>query len=187
MDRAKKLVGYGKMLAREKLVIGAGGNISEKNGKFLIIKKQGADMSKGRPGDYVRVKFSDPGAKKTLASSEMPLHLACYRARRDVGAVVHVHSPYMVAAAARTALLESPSYEFDCVLQKVVPVVGYMQPGSNALADEVGARIKEGANAVLMGRHGAVSVGKDISQACLRIMALERACIAFLHSQPAAG
>ena len=32
-------------------------------------------------------------------SSEMPTHLAVYRARTDVGAVVHTHSVYATALA----------------------------------------------------------------------------------------
>jgi len=182
MDRLSELARHGKVLADEKLVIGAGGNISEKDGDSLLIKRRGSDMSAGDPEAYSRVSFAAIGEEKEMLSSETPLHVACYGARKDVGAVAHVHSPYMVAAAARTALLESPSYEFDCVINGPAPVVDYIQPGSEALAEAVALRVEKGANAVLLKRHGAVLVGADIAQACLRAVALERACVAFLHT-----
>ncbi len=184
MDRPRIIAEYGKLIHAEKLVIGAGGNISEKRGDFLIIKKKFADMSRGRKSDYIRLSFkkAESPERSGYLSSETPLHLACYRARQDVGAVVHVHSPYIIATAQKTNILESVSYEFDCVLQKSVPTVEYIQPGSAELAEKVAERIKEGANAVMLKKHGAVSVGKDIKEAYLRILALERACITSLHS-----
>jgi len=179
MNKMKTIAEYGRMVHAKGLVIGAGGNISERDGDFLIIKKKNADMSSGRVEDYVRIPFSETASD--LLSSETPVHIACYRARQDVGAVIHVHSPYIVAAAKKTDLLESVSYEFDCILKKAVPVIEYIQPGSSILAAAVADEIKNGANTVMLKRHGAFSTGKDLEEAYLRILALERACITFLH------
>ena len=183
MDKREQIARYGILLHADKLVIGAGGNISEKDGEDIIIKKKGADMSLGRADDYVRLPFQEAEkAEDARLSSETPLHIACYRVRQDIGAIMHVHSPFIIAAAVKTDILENVSYEFDCVLQKAVPVIEYIQPGSSALAEAVAGKIKNGANAVILRRHGAISVGKDPEEAYLRMLALERACIAFLHS-----
>ena len=96
---------------------------------------------------------------------------------------MHVHSPYIVAVSQRTATLESLSYEFDCILQKPVPVLKYIQPGSFELAEAVAAKISSGANAVMLKRHGAITIGADIKEAYLRTLALERACITFLFNR----
>ena len=184
MDRRKILAKYGELIHDDKLVIGAGGNISEKDGGFLIIKKKSADMSDADPKDYIRISFKEAEStdKKDILSSETPLHLACYKAREDIGAVIHVHSPFIIAAAGKTDLLENVSYEFDCILEKNVPTVDYIQPGSSLLAEKVAEKVGNGANAVMLKRHGGVSVGRDIKEAYLRMLALERACITFLHS-----
>ncbi|MFH1665801.1 MAG: class II aldolase/adducin family protein [Candidatus Omnitrophota bacterium] len=184
MGGLRKIAEYGKLLHDDKLVIGSGGNISELDGEFLIIKKKGTDMSSGRTGGYIRLPLlaAEKGGDGRL-SSETPFHIACYMARTDIGAVIHVHSPYMVASAGKTDILESVSYEFDCILKKAVPVVEYIRPGSPELAGEIAAKIKAGANAVLLRRHGGLSAGKDLEEAYLRILALERACITFLHSR----
>ena len=183
MGKMKEMAIYGRLISEKGLVIGAGGNISCRDGDFLIIKVKGADMSSGSRDDYLRIAVQEAEKlENTSLSSETPMHIACYRVSPDVGAVIHVHSPYVIAAASKTSLLEGISYEFECILKRPVPVVEYHEPGSAELARAVSDRIKEGANAVLMRRHGAVSVGRDLEEAYLRILALERACIVFLNS-----
>lgn|GEM_PF-1183072 len=182
MNKRRGLAGYGKLLHDKGLVIASGGNVSARDGSRLIIKKRGADMSQGRAKDYVCVLFSETEKKKDILSREAPFHVACYDAREDVGAVVHTHSPIMMAVAEKTAILSDISYEFQCVVESAVPVIGYLKPGSDELAAAIAGEIKQGANAVLMKKHGAVSVGRDIEQAYVRMIALERACQTFLLS-----
>ena len=183
MSSKKEAAKIGKMLKEEKLVIGTGGNISVRDRGFLVIKKKDADMSRGQEKDYIRISLCKAEKDAGCSSSEAPFHLACYNARDDVGAVIHVHSPYMVAAAAKTARLMDISYEFNYALLSPVPVIKYIQPGSCELAETIGKRIKKGANAVLLKKHGAVIVGKDAKEAFTRTLALERACITFLLSR----
>lgn len=180
-DIKKDLAFYGKLLHEKGLAIGQGGNLSARDGRYLIIKESGADMSAARRGDYIRAAFKDAEKGSSLLSSETPLHLACYGARDGVGAVIHAHSPALVAAASKAGVLESNSYEFDCLLGKDVPVVPFIRPGSSELAAAVSRKVKNGAAAVLMARHGAVAVGADIKEAYTRILALERACLTFLY------
>ncbi|MEA3489459.1 MAG: class II aldolase/adducin family protein [Candidatus Omnitrophota bacterium] len=187
MDKTREIARYGKLLHLNGLVIGPGGNISLRDGDSLIIKKKGADMSREDADDYIRVPFPEKDSRDGSLSSETPLHIACYEARKDIAAVIHVHSPYMIALAGRTDLLESTSYEFDCVLRKAVPVIGYIQPGTQELAAAVAEKIRDGANAVIMRRHGAISVGRDLEEAYLRILALDRACISLLLGTPHSG
>lgn len=174
----------GKKLHDEKLVIGAGGNISLRDGDSFIIKKKGADMSFSEAANYVSVPVSGISlGKNDILSSETPLHVACYSTRADIKAVIHVHAPFSIAAASKLEVLPSTSYEFDCIIQKEVPVVDYIAPGSRELASAVAEKIAEGANVVLLKKHGSLSVGETMEEAFLRILALERACITYLHSR----
>ena len=181
MGTVEELIRYGCLLHEKELVIGAGGNISARDGEHIVIKRKGADMSEAGAGDYVRVSLKEASGENENLSSETPLHVACYKARQDVQAVVHVHSPMVIATAEKTHFLESTSYEFDCLLERTVPVVEYIQPGSAELGEAVAEEISSGANAVIMRRHGAVSVGRSPEEAYLRALALERACVTFLH------
>lgn len=97
-------------------------------------------------------------------TSEMSLHLAAYRNRPEIGAVVHAHPP---TAVAFTIAGESLA---QCVLPEVVLTLGeihtvpYETTGTAALADAVGAVLKT-YDAVMMDRHGAVCVGQDLLDA----------------------
>jgi len=183
MDKREEIARYGKLLHDAGLVIGPGGNISVRDGEDLLIKKRETDMSGGNPDDYAVIALSEArNGESDILSSETPFHLACYAANPDIAALIHVHSPYMTAAANRTDVLEDISYEFECILTNPVPVIEYIQPGSAALGEALAEKIAEGATAVLMRKHGAVAAGKDLEEAYLRILALERACICFLNS-----
>jgi L-fuculose-phosphate aldolase len=192
MEKMDRIIKYGKLAHFDGLVIGAGGNISERDDDFIIIKRKGADMSTGEESSYVRLLFAevekrvkDPAHEKEegdVLSSETPLHIACYGVSHDIGAVVHVHPPYTIAASGKVDHLEDISYEFECILGKNVPVIDYLQPGSHDLASAVAGKVKKGAKAVMLRKHGAITVGKDLDEAYIRILALERACITYLNS-----
>ena len=105
-------------------------------------------------------------------TSEMEMHLACYRARPDIGAVVHAHPPMAVAFTIADISLES------CVLPEVVltlgsiPTLEYQRTGTGALATQIGDAILEN-DAVLMDRHGAVCVGATLLDAFCRLEVME--------------
>ncbi|MDD4956962.1 MAG: class II aldolase/adducin family protein [Candidatus Omnitrophica bacterium] len=191
MNVVREIAVFGKALHDNRMVIGAGGNISARDGEFLVIKKRGADMSRGNRHDYLRISFPEAetyamnpfsGAYRRDLSSETPLHIACYRTRTDIGAVMHVHDPFMVSVAEKVALIGDISYEFECVIGGNVPRIEYIKPGTGALAEAVSNKISKGANAVLLRKHGAITVGKDLEEAYLRVLALHRACIVCLNT-----
>ena len=190
MDLLNALISSGNFLHSNSLVIGAGGNISARQDDAIYIKKTGVDMSSAVSSDYIKISLPPFGSKlqkwiipenKEL-SSETPLHIASYLAKNDIFAVVHTHSPYAIAAAQKFSVFESPSYEFDCIVGESAPVIPYIQPGSSALADAIAEKIISGANAVIMRRHGVVTVGSDINEATLRALAVERAALILCQS-----
>ncbi len=181
MIETKEIARYGKYLHEKDLVIGTGGNISVRDGDFIIIKKKGKNMSLGKDEDYVCLPFPEAEKDTEVTSSETPVHIETYKSNDKIAAIIHVHSPFVIAVAGKTKCLKSTSYEFDCVLNKEVPVLKYIRPGSLSLAMAVAKEISSGANAVMLERHGAFSVGKDLEEAYIRILALERACTTFLH------
>jgi L-fuculose-phosphate aldolase len=181
VDIRKKMAETGKKLHEKGLAIGSGGNISVREEDDLVIKKRGTDMSRENPDDYIVIPLAKALVPNEDLSTETPFHVACYEAREEIGSVIHVHSPETVAASEKTGVLENVSYEFNYVLESPVPVIEFIQPGSTKLAEEIGRRIKGGANAVLMRRHGAIAVGRDIEEAYVRILALNRACKTFLY------
>lgn len=105
-------------------------------------------------------------------SSETAMHIMAYRARPDIGAVVHAHPPIATGFAVAGLALD------QCVLPEVVVTLGgvplspYGLPSSQELPDAIEPYIKQ-SNVVLMANHGIVAVGDNIMQAYYRMETVE--------------
>lgn len=174
----KELVIIGRKIERCGLVIGEGGNISARAGNVVYIKSRGVSMGCAGTDDYVSVDVKTGKAliKGARPSSEIYLHLACYRKRKDIRAVVHAHPVFATALADTDYDFKPLPYETACCIKSPVAKIRYIKPGSKKLAGKVGSAIA-GHNAVLLKRHGLVTVGGDIKEAFLRALAVERAAI----------
>ena len=103
-------------------------------------------------------------------SSETPMHLAIYAAT-DAAAVVHTHSPEVVALSASRAELPAIHYAIT-VLGGPVRVAPYRRFGSAGLA-AAAVDALAGRTAVILRNHGAVTYGRDLAQAYDRAVLLE--------------
>ena len=97
-------------------------------------------------------------------SSEILLHLAVYKNRPDVKAVVHCHPPHATAFA--VAGVPIP----QCVLPEVevflgdVPTAVYDTPGTQKFADTIVPHLKA-SNTIILANHGTVTFGPDLEKA----------------------
>jgi L-fuculose-phosphate aldolase len=183
-DNFSELELYGRLLHDNGLVIGTGGNISLRDGDGFLIKRRGADMSVCGTQGYLRAGRGEEEALSSRMSSEWRLHALCYDSLPDAGALIHTHSPYAVAAAEKAELLEDISYEFDTLLGKIVPVMKFVSPGSHELAEKAAGIMKKGNCALILRRHGVITAGKDLKEAFLRALAVERASLIYVHTRP---
>jgi len=112
-------------------------------------------------------------------SIEHPLHLAIYKARPDVNAIVHTHCIYASALAVLRVPLPPIIDEFVIKLGGQVEVADYGLPGSNDLADNV-IKALGPRNAVLLANHGGVTVGPTMDSALHNALLLERVAHIYL-------
>ncbi len=99
------------------------------------------------------------------------MHLAIYRARSDVGAVVHTHSPWATTWAVLGREIPAVHYVIAPV-GNCVHVAPYATYGTEELAD--GAVRALGAdNGVLLAGHGVLTVGTDLGAAVEHAMRVE--------------
>ena len=91
-------------LSRAGLVVGTAGNVSVREGDLVAATPSGVRYATLTP-DLVGVHRLDGTAVEAALAptSELPLHLAIYADRPEVGAIVHTHSP---AATALSALVD---------------------------------------------------------------------------------
>ena len=82
----KDLANIGREIASSGLVIGEGGNISARSGDIIYIKRRAAVMGRARSADYIPldIKTGKPLREKDRPSTEIYMHLACYRERKDI-------------------------------------------------------------------------------------------------------
>lgn len=100
------------------------------------------------------------------------MHLAIYRAREDVNAVVHAHPP--VATAFAVAGIGLPGNVLPELAVQVgeVPVVPYATPGTEAMPDAI-APFLPNYDAFLLANHGATTLGCTLAEAHQRMESLE--------------
>jgi len=133
------------------------------------IKRKGVALDEVEPEDVVSVEDAD-----AVLHLETVLHTGVYRARADIGAVVHGHPPHATAlgaTAADLALLTHDGILFaDGVARFDDPDLIVEDDQGDRVASALGSR-----RAVLMENHGVLVVGKDIPWAVLTAVTLERA------------
>lgn len=117
------------------------------------------------------VRSSYNGAART-PTSEIELHLEVYRQRPDVGAVLHAHPPTATAFTIAGVSLA------QCVLPEVVvnlgsiPTTAYATPSTVAGAEVIRELIHDH-DALILDRHGTVTVGPTLFDAYMKLEKVE--------------
>jgi L-fuculose-phosphate aldolase len=135
------------------LVQGTEGNASARASELIAVSPSGLAYETLQPEDVCLVTSEGELVEGPQPSVELPLHLAVYAARPDVGAVVHTHSPRATASP------PAPVAE---------GVSGTAELGAAVVA------AAGGGDAVVMRDHGPVCFGVDLAEALARAFELER-------------
>jgi L-fuculose-phosphate aldolase len=105
-------------------------------------------------------------------SSELAIHLLAYRERPDVAAVVHAHPTMAIACSlAEISLADGVVPEVITSLG-AIPTAPYATPGTIEAAEVIRPLIRD-FDAIILARHGSVTVGKDLQEAYTRLEMLE--------------
>ncbi len=174
-----------RRLEAQGLVAGASGNVSVRlpvsEGRELVaITPSQVPYDVLRPDQVLVIDFERTVVEGEGApSSETVSHLAAYRARPDVGSVIHSHSIYASALALA-------GREIPCVIDEQVVAIGgpvhvaeYAMSATPDLArnavEALGMR-----QAVLLRNHGVLGVGRDLEEALAVVALVERTAQIYL-------
>lgn len=176
-----EIVEVGRLLYERGLVVGGDGNISARLDENHILCTP-SGLCKGmmttdelviidRQGN--RADIPTPANKDLKPTSEMRMHLEVYHRRPEVGAVVHAHPPYTITLSIAEISLA------ECMLPEAVVNLGIIRtaPYSTPASPENAAAIQDligGHNAIILQRHGSLTVGQSPLEAYFRTETLEQ-------------
>jgi L-fuculose-phosphate aldolase len=162
------------MLYRLGFMPGASGNLSVRlDDQRLLVTPTGVSKFLLRSADMVIVDLQGrqlDGYRKV--TSEVSMHLAVYRHRDDVTAVIHSHPPIATAFACVGRGLEEMLCQEAVMTLGVVPLAKYATTGTEEVAASLAPFIRDH-DAILMANHGAVSYGTTILEAFQKMEIVE--------------
>lgn len=135
-------------------------------------------ISKGfmQPSDLVTVDLEGRQLSgERRVTSELKMHLHCYRSRPDVRACVHAHPPNATAFA----IVQDPVPK--CIMPEAevnlgeIPIVPYATPGTEAFAQALDEHLPD-FNVFLLASHGVLALGADLLEAYHRLETADHYC-----------
>jgi ribulose-5-phosphate 4-epimerase/fuculose-1-phosphate aldolase len=168
----KEITKYMALLYKRSLTSSLSGNISVRVEPVVFISPTKVPRYRIRSDDVSVVTMAGEHLEGKHPSSELPTHLAIYKAT-EPSAIVHAHSRFATALSCLGSDLESPDVEGKHFLGRV-PLISYEEPGTSDLGDAVSRGIL-GCKGVLLQNHGLIAVGANLEQAFIVAEAIERA------------
>ena len=166
-----------RQLAAHGLIAGRDGNLSVRLGADrVLVTPSGFIKSLVTAADMVEVDLGGKARRKSARkpTSELDLHLRILRHRPDVQAVVHAHPP--AATGFAVAGQEIPDNLLPELIFVVgpVPLVPFGMPGTPELGDRIVPYLEDRRHhALLLANHGAVTLGRTLDEAWIRMESLE--------------
>lgn len=171
--------GHGNFSARlhgDRMVLTGGGSLRDLGEEHLAVVRLDGEVVKGT---------LDAGSQEIVV-----MHTAVYRARPDINAIVHTHSPYVTAFALANTPLPA---RYEALLRfgqsRAVPVAAWAPRGTDASVANIMHALTDapGTHAVLLGNHGLLAFGDDAMQAAMLTVAMEEAALCELAAHVVGG
>ncbi len=174
-DLAKPMLAVCRALYRRQLVAALDGNVSAKQGAYILTTPSGVSKGFIRLKDLVLV----DAAGQVLAgtgrpTSELLLHLEVYRQRPDAAAVIHAHPPVATACSIAGLSLAEPILPEVVLTLGAIPTAPYATTGTPAMAAAVRDLVSV-YDAILLEQHGALTIGRDLWDAYYKMEKVEHA------------
>lgn len=181
------LAATARRLVEQGLVRDRGGNVSIRWQDQCFLSPRNARLNRLGAADFIGLDINDVNTwQLQRVSRESALHLACYRARPDIQAVFHLHSPNCIALGCAGLPLKAVTVDVYRVLGDEVPLLPGAALSTQAVADAVAELIADHA-AVLLGNHGLIVVAPDLEVAFQRCQLAEEAARIVLLAHAATG
>jgi len=115
-------------------------------------------------------------------SIETPMHVAAYKVRPDINAVIHTHQTYASSVSILNISIPPLFDEVTMAIGGVVDVVPYAMSGTRELHEQVARKLANRCHCYLLQNHGAMCVGTDLETTFTYVELLERIAAAYTHA-----
>ncbi|MCY1143841.1 class II aldolase/adducin family protein [Actinoplanes sp. Pm04-4] len=183
-DLRDQLAFVGFDVVQAGLVAGSGGNLSARipDEDAIWVTGSGSWLGRLSRTTFAAVRISDgsPAAVGNIPppaiqpTSELALHLALYRARPDVNAIIHLHPQTALLLDAMGEHVRIVTTDHAYYLRRV-STVPFRLPGTTELAALTAAMAADGTDCLVLSQHGCVVMGDTIELAHKRARNLEEA------------
>lgn len=172
---------YAKELVTSGLVVGAGGNLSMRDGDYMYISPSGFDLKEIEDHQWVKVNISSGEIEGDLRpSSEILMHLECFRKRPDINACLHAHPTFSVAVSSAGKVIPPLFPDFPAMVKKV-GYIDYIIPTTAMLANKVAEQV-ESVDVLVLRNHGVLTVGRTMKEAFFFMQLTEESAKVFTFS-----
>jgi ribulose-5-phosphate 4-epimerase/fuculose-1-phosphate aldolase len=181
-DLRDQLAHVGNAVVQAGLVVGSGGNLSARRpgADECWVSAAGTWLDRLDRPAFVRVRISagtpvdSTAAVDRSPTSELGLHLAIYRVRPEVNAVVHLHPQTVLLLDALAEPIRLISTDHLFYLRRIA-TAPFDPPGTPAVGASVASACADGTDCVVLSRHGCSVLGTTVELAHKRALYLEEA------------
>lgn len=152
----------------------------------LLITPKGRPKGLLRPEEIVVVDLDGIAMGEGDPSSEILMHLVCYRIRPDCQCVVHAHPPHACALALAQRSIPNDILMESAAVLGPVALAPFALPGTQQVPDSI-APLLPNHKSFLIANHGATVLGRNLWDSCWRMETLERVAMAYVVASGLGG
>ncbi len=171
----RELVKVAKKLVTLGLNRGTSGNVAVRHGKTFLITPSGIPSECMLPNEVVAMDFSGVTLGAGIPSSEWRFHCDILAARPEIGAIIHTHSRYATSLACLNREIPPFHYMISVAGGDSIRCAPYALFGSQELSN-LTLQALENRKACLLGNHGMIALGYDLTDALAVAVEVEALC-----------
>lgn len=143
---------------------GTAGNASVRCGEHILITPSALPVPEMNEADLVLLDKDGQVLQGRKPSSEWRFHCDIFKARPEIGAVLHMHSTYATTIACLGKDVPAVHYHIAIIGGDTIRCAPYTIFGEQNLSD-LALEALHGRKACLLGNHGMIALGKDLDEA----------------------
>ena len=181
LELRQQLLVASKKLLSLGLNRGTSGNCSLRSGEHFLITPSGIPVADMSVESMVKMDFTGRVIGSGEPSSEWRFHRDILKQRKDLNAVVHVHSVFATTLACLNKSIPAFHYMISVAGGDSIRCAPYALFGGQQLSDNALAALQQ-RKACLLANHGMITLGRDMEDALSISVEVEMLCEQYCHA-----